>query len=167
MDQLNLFIQSNLFLFLTGIFIFIVLLLIGNIVVFLKFKTINKRSKQFFAGKKGKDLEKVINEQKKQIKKLQSETTELFDASEKIYHLAFRGLHKVGIIRFNPFNDVGGNQSFVVAMLNGDDSGTVISSLFTRSGTRFYAKQITNGICKKHTLTEEEKQAIQIAKNFN
>jgi hypothetical protein len=68
--------------------------------------------------------------------------------------------------RFNPFKEVGGDQSFSVALLNGKNNGLVISSLYTREGTRIYAKAITNGLSEKHPLTEEEEEIIKLA-NLN
>ncbi|MFC1622926.1 DUF4446 family protein [Patescibacteria group bacterium] len=137
--------------------------LILNIVTLQKISKINKQSKKFFSGKNGKDLEEVINKHKKHLGKIDNEIQELFEASGKIHSLAFKGVHRVGLLRFNPFKDIGGDQSFALALLNGKNSGVVISSLHTREGTRMYSKEIRNGATVKHTLTEEEEKAIQIA----
>jgi hypothetical protein len=59
---------------------------------------------------------------------------------------------------------VGGDQSFAIALLDGDDNGLTLSSLYTREGTRIYSKSIVAGKSEKYPLTEEEKQAIEIAK---
>ena len=88
----------------------------------------------------------------------------MFEASSRIYKLAFRGLHKVGVVRFNPFKDLGGNQSFVISLLDGENSGMVFSSLHTREGTRIYAKPIVKGESHKYSLTKEEEDAIKIAR---
>ena len=61
------------------------------------------------------------------------------------------------------FGDIGGDQSFALALLDGKNSGIVISSLHTREGTRIYSKPIIKGESEKYTLTEEEKQAIKTA----
>lgn len=70
-----------------------------------------------------------------------------------------RAVQKVGVVRFNPFEDMGGNQSFVVALLDNYGDGVVLSSLHSRAETRIYAKPIFGG---KSTfqLSEEERQAI-------
>ena len=88
---------------------------------------------------------------------------ELYNISNQINALAFSGFHKFGLVRFNPFKDVGGDQSFSLAILNGKDNGIVISSLFTREGTRVYSKSISAGEAEKYPLTEEEKEAIKKA----
>lgn len=71
---------------------------------------------------------------------------------------------KIGLVRFNPFKDTGGDQSFALAILDGNDNGLVISSLHGRTGSRWYAKTVTLGKGKEHELSEEELKAIKQAK---
>ena len=139
------------------------LLLIWNIVLQVGVSRLKKKNNEIFAGKNAHNLEEVILEQAKSLKTLDKDIQELFNISNHINNLAFRGIHKVGIIRFNPFKDVGGNQSFAIALLNGKDCGIVISSLYTREGTRIYSKDVKNGISDKYPLTDEEEQAIKMA----
>ena len=163
MGGLETTIQSNLALSVIIFSILGIILLAINTLVLMKFGKINRKSREFFAGKKGKDLESLILGHSKEIKGLDNEVQELFNISNKIHKLSRQSLHKVGVIRFNPFKDVGGNQSFAIALLDGKNSGVVISSLYTRTGARIYAKPITHSDSKKHALTEEEKQAVKIA----
>lgn len=72
-------------------------------------------------------------------------------------------IQKVGLIRFNPFKETGGDQSFILALLDEDDNGIVLSGLYARSGMRWYAKKIKNGKGLEHTLSDEEKEAIRQA----
>lgn len=72
-------------------------------------------------------------------------------------------IQKVGLLRFNPFKDTGGDQSFVLALVDGNDTGIVISGLYARSGTRWYAKKIVSGKGVGYELSEEEKKAIKEA----
>jgi hypothetical protein len=71
-------------------------------------------------------------------------------------------IQRVGIVRFNPFSDTGSDQSFAVALLDGNGSGIVLSSLFSRSSTRMFAKSVIEGK-SNHPLTDEERQAIEQA----
>jgi hypothetical protein len=73
-------------------------------------------------------------------------------------------IQKVGLLRFNPFSDTGGDQSFILALVDGTDSGVVISGLYSRSGTRWYAKKVQNGKGVDHELSDEEKKALQETK---
>jgi len=72
-------------------------------------------------------------------------------------------IQKVGIVRFNPFKEVGGNQSFSVAFLDDNDSGIVITSLLNREGSRVYGKPVEKGQ-SNYLLSSEEKEAIGKAK---
>jgi hypothetical protein len=72
-------------------------------------------------------------------------------------------LQKTGLIRFNPFNDSGGDQSFVFALLDGEDNGVVITSLNNRGVARWYAKTVVKGVGADHKLSDEEIKAINLA----
>jgi uncharacterized protein DUF4446 len=76
-------------------------------------------------------------------------------------------LQKTSFTRFNPFNDVGGDQSFILVLLDNTNSGVIITSLHNRNNTRIYAKQIKNGQGKPAALSKEEKTALKKAiKNY-
>jgi hypothetical protein len=74
-----------------------------------------------------------------------------------------RHVQKVGLLRFNPFEDTGGDQSFVLAILDGKDTGIVLTSLHNRGITRWYAKKVEEGRGVDHELSDEEKKAIKQA----
>ena len=73
-----------------------------------------------------------------------------------------RSLQHIGMVRFNPFDDTGSDQSFAIALLDDRRDGVVISSLHGRSNTRLFAKPVAAGT-SPHTLSDEEAQAIRIA----
>lgn len=114
-------------------------------------------------GGGSRSLEETVIEQAKNLKVLDKDIHELYNISNQINSLALKSLHKVGMIRFNPFNDIGGDQSFAIALLNGKSNGLVISSLYTKDGARIFSKAIKAGKTEKHPLTEEEESAIKIA----
>lgn len=72
-------------------------------------------------------------------------------------------VQKLGIVRFNPYNDTGGNQSFAIALLSRLGDGVVLSSLHGRAGTRVYAKPVKAGQGVEFSLSEEERVAIKKA----
>lgn len=67
---------------------------------------------------------------------------------------------KVNLVRFNPFNDLGGDQSFILVLLNEQQDGVVVTSLHSRDRTRIYAKPLKNGAGDNVSLSREEKLAI-------
>lgn len=66
----------------------------------------------------------------------------------------------VTLKRFNPFGDTGGDQSFILALLDGNSDGVVITSLHSRENTRFYVKSVSGGVGIDHPLSEEEQKTI-------
>lgn len=73
-----------------------------------------------------------------------------------------RAIQRVGVVRFNPFTDTGGDQSFAIALLDTLGNGLVVSSLHGRADTRVFAKQVRGGR-SKHQLSTEEEDAIRQA----
>jgi hypothetical protein len=71
-------------------------------------------------------------------------------------------VQRVGIVRFNPFEETGGNQSFVLALLDGDSNGVLVTSLHARAGTRVYLRTVIGGRCDV-ALSAEETEALRQA----
>lgn len=142
----------------------VVALLAVSLWLLLQFRHIRKDLSTLFSGKKATDLEEILLAQKASIAELDREVQELYDVAERLYRLGQESIHKTEILRFNPFKEVGGNQSFTVALLNGKNTGFVLSSLHTREGTRIYSKPVVNGAeVKEYPLTAEEKQTVATA----
>lgn len=72
-------------------------------------------------------------------------------------------IQKVSVLRYNPFGDTGGDQSFAIALLDAKNSGVIISSLHGRDRTRIYAKPITAGDATPYELSSEEKNVLEEA----
>lgn len=70
-------------------------------------------------------------------------------------------IQKLSLKRFNPFSDTGGDQSFILAILDGNKDGVVITSLHSRENTRFYVKSVKGGAGEKHPLSREEQKVIK------
>lgn len=149
---------SIVFLVLIGLEIIIFFILAW---IFIKIHKISVKSKEFFSGKNGKNLEEMIFKINQENKILDKDIQELYNISNQLYKNSMQSIRKVKMTRFNPFKDVGGEQSFSAVWLDGKNSGLVISSLHTKEGTRMYAKTIENGKSLKYPLTEEEKMIIQ------
>ncbi len=105
-------------------------------------------------------LEEILNKVDRQGKQL-GQLEEDFIKSEK---QSLRHFQKTGFLRFNPFSDTGGDQSFCLSLLDGEDSGIVLSSLHSRGQTRLYGKLVKNGKPKDLELSLEEEKTIKKAK---
>ena len=113
-------------------------------------------------GADGGTLEDALN---RYVDRLDEATTRV-DAVDHVCRVmegqVRRAIQRTGVVRFNPFADTGGDQSFAVALLDEHGSGLVLSSLFSRSSTRIFAKEVIDGK-STHVLTDEENQAIERA----
>ncbi len=69
-------------------------------------------------------------------------------------------IQTVSLKRFNPFSDTGGDQSFILSLLDGNRDGFVITSLHSRENTRFYVKSVTGGVGADHPLSSEEQKVV-------
>jgi len=74
-------------------------------------------------------------------------------------------IQKMGLTKFNPFDELGGEHSFSLSMLDGNNNGVIITSLHTRERTRVYVKQINKGKAKINLSSEEERSLKQALKN--
>jgi hypothetical protein len=97
-----------------------------------------------------------------EIDALATQVSALANRLEAVDQQGKRATQRIGVVRFNPFPDTGGNQSFVVAMLDAKGDGVVLSSLHSRQGTRVYLKQLTGGRAET-ALSQEENEAIRRA----
>jgi len=114
-----------------------------------------------FKKKKLQTLEQAIEYIKKLETRIDAMQEELYKEKEK-NNLALR---KLGILRYNPFKESGGDQSFSLALLEENDNGFVITSIYTNEGVRVFAKPIIKGE-SKYQLSEEEKEVIKKAKDY-
>ncbi len=146
-----------------GIAVLVFLLCIITAVNSWKLYQLKKGLNLLWRGKSGTDIESLLVQQIADLKLLDQEIQELFEISNRLRELGLKSIHKFSVIRFNPFKEVGSNQSFSLALLDGKNNGVVISSLHTREGTRVYAKPIKNGEANGFPLTDEERQVIQEA----
>lgn len=69
-------------------------------------------------------------------------------------------LSQMSLKRFNPFSDTGGDQSFMLSILDGNKDGVVITSLHSRENTRFYVKSVKGGEGIEHPLSKEEQKIV-------
>lgn len=71
---------------------------------------------------------------------------------------------KIGFLRFNAFERTGGEQSFIIALLNSENTGIVMNFLYTREGIRVYAKKVNKSMSEEYELSNEEKETIKKAR---
>ena len=115
-------------------------------------------------GTNSKGLQTILDELLKDTELNKKDIDYLKQYSAKLEKDGLLHIQKVGLVRFNPFKDTGGDQSFILSLIDGKDTGVIISGLYSRTGTRWYAKKITEGKGVEHELSDEEKRALKEAK---
>lgn len=114
-------------------------------------------------GSNNKNLRLILDSLLKQMATAKTDIENLKERYDRIEKDSTKHIQKIGLLRFNPFKDTGGDQSFILSLVDKNDTGVIISGLYSRSGTRWYAKRIKEGKALEHELSEEEKKAIKEA----
>lgn len=124
----------------------------------------HRLSRSLFGDTKKEDLKEILQEHISRVGLVQVRLNDLEKMTAEVKRKGAKHISKVGVVRFNPFEDTGGDQSFALALLDEDDDGVVISSLHGRARTRMYAKPVRGGSHVEYEFSEEEKEAIRKAK---
>lgn len=143
----------------------VALLLVGAVIwLALRLRRAEAQYRTLTAGTNGGNLEAVLADHVATVRAATDRVHELDSQARRLERASRSHLQRVGFLRFNPFRDAGGDQSFAVALTDQDGNGVVISSLHSRDVTRVYGKPLVAWE-SAYPLTEEEQQAIKKARN--
>jgi hypothetical protein len=148
------------------IFILCFILAFWNIILTVFFLRFFFYYQRITKGNKKESLLKMLDQIVSDQERMKKALDELVAACVKLEAGGLLHIQKVGLLRFNPFKDTGGDQSFILALVDAKGTGVIISSLHTRSGTRWYAKHVTNGKGSEYELSKEEEEALKTAKTL-
>ena len=113
-------------------------------------------------GTSGGNLEAILKDHIGQVRDVAAQVQTVEQLARRLDKSGYFSFQHLGVVRFNPFHDTGGDQSFAIALVDGHGNGVVLSSLHARDVTRVYAKPLRKWE-SAHQLTDEEKQAIALA----
>ena len=165
MSQLNDFVASNLGVIGVVIGVGCVVLLLMILMLFIQSRRIGLLSERLdflTQGADGQSLEEVLGTHLDTVMHVAHDLDDVIARTTMLEAGARMHFGRLGLVRFNPFDDTGGNQSFVLAMLDANNDGFVMSSLHSRTVSRLYTKAIFCGTSEM-TLSAEETQAVEIA----
>ncbi len=114
-------------------------------------------------GVTSRTLSEILTKLLDEEKLTKAELVKVLSEMAKLHKQSLYFYQKLGVIRYNPFADTGGDQSFSLALLNGHDDGVLVTSLYSRTGVRWYIKTIKKGKGMEHSLSKEETEALRIA----
>ncbi|HCS78781.1 TPA: DUF4446 domain-containing protein [Patescibacteria group bacterium] len=120
-----------------------------------------KNYNELTQGVSDNTLSEVLNKFIAEQKTIRKDHAQVLGEISELKKDSLKFIQKIGLVRFNPFSDTGGDQSFVIALLDNKNSGIVITSLYARTGTRWYVKKIEAGKSIQYELSNEEKEAIK------
>lgn len=132
------------------------------IIILLWILMIEIRLKKIFAGTKARNLEEMIVLIGKKMNKLEENQAKIDEHLIIIDKRLDKSIRSVETLRFNPFIDAGSNQSFAIALINDENDGVVLSSLYARDRMSIFAKPIINGK-SEFELSSEEKDVLKKA----
>ncbi|MGH2365327.1 MAG: DUF4446 family protein [Chloroflexota bacterium] len=118
--------------------------------------------RELTGGVKPGNLEQIMSMHVSRINQHDRRLTEVDEALRNLTSVLASAIQRVGLIRFNPFDETGGDQSFAIALLDQQGHGLVLTSLHNRAETRVYAKPVQAGQ-SRYTLSDEEQQAVSQA----
>ena len=154
--------QRTLSLVAIGLAVAVVLLVIWVALLQRSQAQLRARLRRVLPSGEATSLDQLLERQMDRVETL----AQRLDALNKLHHdleeITNRTIQKVAVVRYNPFADTGGDQSFAIALLDPLGNGIVVSSLHSRTDTRVFAKPVQSGR-SKYPLSDEEQEAIRKA----
>ena len=160
--DLNAFVAPFVGAAIVGLSLALLLLLILALVQGRRIGRLRRQLDGLTRGGDGADLGAVLDAHLDKVYAVARELDELSARSAILEAAGRRAIQRVGLVRFNPFEDTGGNQSFAIALTDAAGTGLIVSSLHSRTGTRVYSKAVTDGR-SDGALSAEETEALRLA----
>ncbi len=147
-------------------FLIILMLFIMNLSNRSKIKKLKAKYNKFMNGLSDVSIEEVLEDCLYKVNGVIDKNKEIEYQINTIKRNMYYCIQKVGVVRYNAFDDVGSDLCFSIALLDNNDDGVVISSLYARDNSSTYAKPIARGK-SKYALSAEEIKAIDIARKMH
>ncbi|MEY8517696.1 DUF4446 family protein [Lachnospiraceae bacterium 29-84] len=166
-DLLGLYVSVDDFLLtfaiMGGVLLLTFILLIVNMA---KTKKLRKKYESFMIGKNGESLEDTLVKRIQQVEGLLVSVDENKEHIQQIFDTLKDTFQKVGMVKYDAFDEMGGKLSFSLALLNQKNDGFIINAMHSREGCYTYIKEIVDGN-SIIVLAEEEKNALELAMGSN
>ncbi len=162
MSDLNALVSSALALVVAVLGAAAIVLLLAVLVLLRRVRRLDARLSMLTRGGDGRDLGDVLEAHLSKVYAVSRRQDDIDARARALEGQARRSMQGVGIVRYNTFEDTGGNQSFALAVSDPEGNGVVLSSLHARNQTRVYAKGVAAGAADG-ALSEEEADALRRA----
>jgi hypothetical protein len=161
-SDLDALVTQNAAIVIGGLALAITALAVALAVVARRARRLEARLEALTRGEDGRDLAGVLDAHLARVLAVARRQDELDAHAVVLETQAGRSVQGVGFVRFNTFEDTGGNQSFTLALLDPAGNGVVLNSLHARNQTRLYAKAVREGAAEG-AVSDEEAEAIRLA----
>lgn len=149
-----------------GLSILTLVLLIVTIICLVQYKRLYRSYDFFMRGKDAETLEDTIYDLMDEAAFLRAEDRVNKDLIKSMEEQVRAGYQKTGIVKYNAFKGMGGNLSFVIALLDDNNSGIILNSVHSREGCYLYMKDVDQGRTEV-LLGNEEKEALEQALGYH
>ena len=146
------------------ILILFLILLIIQIRLMGKFKKLYRTYDRFMRGKDMESMEETVLAQFERIEALEKSNEEKDRQIESIFENLQHVYQKTGLVKYDAFREMSGKLSYALALLDKENNGVMINSMYSREGCYSYVKTIVGGKCSIE-MSEEEQEALKIAVN--
>lgn len=155
-------ISQNSTIIIIGLAGITVLLFLMNLISLVSIGKLKKRYKKMMKGNDNQDIEALITKHIEDIEKVKADNESLMNQYDEIKSKINKAVQKTAILRYKAFEDVGSDLSFSLALLDDENSGVIVTSIYGRNESTVYAKPIDNGI-SRYDMSEEEEEVLQRA----
>ena len=125
--------------------------------------SVRRTLRSLLTGPNGEDLEALLKQCLAQTQSVKDQTFQLETRHAALTANVKQCVQHIGLVRFDAYSDVSGQQSFSLAMLDGNLNGAIITALFGRTDGRCYGKAVSNGQTEQ-ALSQEESEALAMAR---
>lgn len=164
MDSILTFINEYQIYITLALLALVVILVFIVIIVLASLNKIEKKYRRLMRGTNNKNLEELLISHLDRIDEVKSTSEEVKVICEEMTKTTINCLQKVAIIRYKAFEDIGSDLSYSIAMLDGNNNGILLTSIYGRNESTTYAKPIDKGI-SRYDLSEEEQKVLHQAIN--
>jgi hypothetical protein len=162
LTDINALVSANIGPIIGGLVVVVLALAFAVVGLIRRVRRLGQRLATLTQGGDESSLEDVLGSHLERVRQVVKDVDAVGTRAAVLERDLQASFSRVGIVRFNPFEDTGGNQSFALALLDGRGDGFVVSSLHARAGTRVYAKAIAGG-SSEAALSDEEAEALRQA----
>ena len=135
---------------------------LSSLYLAIKLHRLSALYRKMMQGADGQSIEQMMLGRIREIEELKQAVADLQEKHQSLSNDSLKHIQRMGLIRFNAFDNTGSDLSFALAMTDAARNGFVLSGIYGREESRVYAKPIVDGE-STYMLTKEEKQALQAA----